>query len=277
MMVRACVIAIVAVVGVTDLARAQATPEQKVAAAQLLTEGRALLAAGDAPGACAKFEASYQVDPTADCSLVLADCAERANDLPRAYRLYDAASVGFAGANDLTRAAFARERADTVKQRQATHADIANPPAPAAPSRSVLLHEMSGSETAPRSRYLGAKIITATGFVVVAAGVGIALQAYLGPIKTYDDGSRAEDASGRRLGLEDCDTRAVSGQVGDFDKACDAKTRLWIGGIAASAGLIVGLSGAIYLATRSDDTPPAVAVLPALSPGHAGAVVRFAW
>jgi hypothetical protein len=79
----------------------------------LFRGGKALMAANAIPQACAKFEASQQLDPAMGTLLNLAACEELAGHIPRACGFFrEAEKRGQAGTD--VRARFARERADRI-------------------------------------------------------------------------------------------------------------------------------------------------------------------
>jgi hypothetical protein len=83
-------VAAVVVFGGASPARAAPTSDP-AAAEQLFEHGKALLKADDWPGACAKFQASMDLDPAVGTLLKLARCHEHDGQLARALADYQAA------------------------------------------------------------------------------------------------------------------------------------------------------------------------------------------
>jgi hypothetical protein len=82
----------------------------------LLVEATRLLAAGNAPEACAKYAESYSLDAQLDALMPLADCLEQSGKLASAFAaLHDAVDV--ARRTGDTRAANADERANKLRSR----------------------------------------------------------------------------------------------------------------------------------------------------------------
>lgn len=96
-----------AILMVSSLASAQA--RDPAGAEKLYDEGAKLLAAEDWPGACAKFEQSFALDPAPGTLLNLSSCAERDGKLALAWsRLRDAKSLNADTASETRRAEIAR-------------------------------------------------------------------------------------------------------------------------------------------------------------------------
>src|SRR5687768_10663170 len=105
-------IALVAVVALAAPARADG---EKELAAKLFKQGRDLIEAGKIDEACARFQQSLKLDPTAiGTKLNLADCLERKGKLADAYRLFDEAAVEAAKESKEGRESFGRKRADQL-------------------------------------------------------------------------------------------------------------------------------------------------------------------
>jgi hypothetical protein len=94
---------------------ASADPEGK----RLFTEGRKLLEAGRTAEACRKFAQSLEHERAGGTMLNLADCAERAGQLTRAWALYDEAAREYERTNKGASMKFARERATALEPRLA--------------------------------------------------------------------------------------------------------------------------------------------------------------
>jgi hypothetical protein len=111
-------IAIWAVVAHT--AAAAADPDAATRAQHLFDEGRALAKAGKTQEACALFEQSLALDAAVGAQLNVADCAEHDGHLVRAWELFDAAATASEREGNVSRARFARNRADVLAMRIAT-------------------------------------------------------------------------------------------------------------------------------------------------------------
>lgn len=100
-------------------------------AAKLFKEGRDLIGAGKIDAACAKFEASFKLDPAIGTKLNLADCLERKGLIAAAYRLFDEAAGEAAKGGKEGRESFARQRADALaKQLVRVEVILAEPATP---------------------------------------------------------------------------------------------------------------------------------------------------
>jgi len=97
-------------------APASADPEAK----RLFDEGRQLLDRGKLEQACRRFAQSLERERAAGTMLNLADCAERAGELARAWSLYDEAAREYERTNKTTSVRFARDRAAALEPRLAT-------------------------------------------------------------------------------------------------------------------------------------------------------------
>lgn len=108
---------LVAILGVVCWAAvAHANPEAK----RLFDEGRALLERGRPDEACKRFARSLDLERAAGTMLNLAECAERAGELVRAWSLYDEAARAYERTNKEAGQRFARERAAALEPRLAT-------------------------------------------------------------------------------------------------------------------------------------------------------------
>lgn len=95
------------------------TPQAQAARAQaLFEEGRGLATAGKVREACARFEASYDLDAALGTLLNLADCHEKLGHLGRAWWMFD--RVARQSTSNAARARFARERATALEGRLGT-------------------------------------------------------------------------------------------------------------------------------------------------------------
>lgn len=94
---------------------ASADPEGK----RLFDEGRTLLDQGRTAEACRKFAQSLEHERAGGTMLNLADCAERAGQLTRAWALYDEAAREYERTNKAASMKFARERATALEPRLA--------------------------------------------------------------------------------------------------------------------------------------------------------------
>jgi hypothetical protein len=87
----------------------------EVAARVLFTEGRKLVASGDYPAACPKFEESFRVDPGMGTSFNLADCWQHIGRTASAWaRFLDVAASAHA-AGQIERERLARQRAAALE------------------------------------------------------------------------------------------------------------------------------------------------------------------
>lgn len=100
---------------VCSAAPASADPEGK----RLFDEGRKLLDQGRTAEACRKFAQSLEHERAGGTMLNLADCAERAGQLTRAWALYDEAAREYERTNKAASMKFARERATDLEPRLA--------------------------------------------------------------------------------------------------------------------------------------------------------------
>ena len=108
---------IAAVLGVLCCAAvARADPEAK----RLFDEGRELLDRGKVDEACRRFAQSLERERAGGTMLNLADCAERAGQLARAWSLYDEAAREYERTNKGNAERFARDRAAALEPRLAT-------------------------------------------------------------------------------------------------------------------------------------------------------------
>jgi hypothetical protein len=87
------------------------TPSDVAAAEALFNEARKLEKAGDAVGACAKFEASYQLDAAPGTLLNVAECKRRGGRTATAWGQFLEAGRLFRRRGDDRRAAFADQKA----------------------------------------------------------------------------------------------------------------------------------------------------------------------
>jgi hypothetical protein len=110
---RAHIAVVLGVVG--SAGPAIADPEGK----RLFTEGRTLLEAGRTAEACRKFAQSLEHERAGGTMLNLADCAERAGQLTRAWALYDEAAREYERTNKAASMKFARGRATALEPRLA--------------------------------------------------------------------------------------------------------------------------------------------------------------
>ncbi len=93
-----------------------ARADDAAAAGALFADGKALQEAGDWAGACPKFEASFELDPTLGTLLNVADCREHTNDLAVALAAWERA-IELAKEKKDPREAFATERRDKLAPR----------------------------------------------------------------------------------------------------------------------------------------------------------------
>jgi hypothetical protein len=108
--------ALLALVGTSALAGATPATDR---AAQLFAEGRDLATLAKYPEACAKFAASYELDPGDGTEVNLADCHEHLGHLARAWQLFDHAAASSARAGNAVRSQYARDRAAALVPRLA--------------------------------------------------------------------------------------------------------------------------------------------------------------
>ena len=107
--------AIVLVLAVATYA-CPARADDKVAAAQaLFDEARALMAKGDYPAACAKFEGSQSLDPGAGTEYNLALCYEKAGRTASAWATYLSAATSYHATNRADWETRAREHASALE------------------------------------------------------------------------------------------------------------------------------------------------------------------
>lgn len=99
------------------VARAQVRTEDRVAAESLFTEGRQLLLAGDYVRACAKLEASRDIEPALGTTLNLADCYEKLGRIASAWAEFRSAAAAAQKADDPVRKEAALERAELLEPR----------------------------------------------------------------------------------------------------------------------------------------------------------------
>src|SRR5262245_8654591 len=91
---------------------AEPTPNDKLTAEALFSEGRKLMAAGNFRQACPKFEASLKLDPGVETMLNLGDCYEKNQQSASAW-------TQFREASSAARAAGSKEREELARQRTA--------------------------------------------------------------------------------------------------------------------------------------------------------------
>ena len=109
---------LVGLVGLVPPVRAQ-TGEKAAAAEALFDEGRALLAAGKFPAACAKFQASQELDPATGTLVNLADCWEKVGRTASAWAAFREAAAQSAAEGNAQRAELAKTRAAALEARLA--------------------------------------------------------------------------------------------------------------------------------------------------------------
>jgi hypothetical protein len=155
----------VVIVLVAIAARAGGAPDPAPAqkAAALFEEGRVLAEAGRPDEACAKFAASFALDPSAIGTVLNhADCLERGGALVEAWQLFDQAAAEAARDQKGGRAKFARDRAEALARRLVRITlEVADPSIPG------LAVTLSGTEVA--SADWGRARMRAPGTVVVVA------------------------------------------------------------------------------------------------------------
>src|SRR5260221_8939712 len=93
-------------------ASAEPTPNDKLTAEALFSDGRKLMTAGKFRQACPKFEASLKLDPGVGTMLNLGDCYEKNQQSASAWAQFREASAA-------ARAAGSREREELARQRAA--------------------------------------------------------------------------------------------------------------------------------------------------------------
>ncbi|MFO0660816.1 MAG: hypothetical protein U0165_13430 [Polyangiaceae bacterium] len=91
-----------------QVARAQPTAQDPIAAEALFTEGRALAKKGDFAAACPKFAESFRLDPAPGTLLNLADCEEATGKIASAWLHYRQVAEMFPKTDD--RIAYAKQR-----------------------------------------------------------------------------------------------------------------------------------------------------------------------
>lgn len=101
------------------LALASTARAQGAEAEALFREGRELMALGDLPGACAKFDASERLESTVGTLLNLADCRERTGRLAAAWSLFVRAEAAARRNGDRLRQQEAARRARAIEPRLA--------------------------------------------------------------------------------------------------------------------------------------------------------------
>jgi hypothetical protein len=108
------------------LARAEADAKDPAAAEALFKQARALWDAGKKADACAKFSASYELDPAPGTLLNIAACAEQGGKTATAWSQYVESARVFRRRGDERRAAFADAQAASLEPKLAyvvVHAD----------------------------------------------------------------------------------------------------------------------------------------------------------
>ena len=98
---------------ITHIAYAQ--DHDKAAAEALFSEGRKLMAAGDYRAACAKLEASQQLDAGVGTQLNLADCYEKLGKTASAWALFRETITAARNAGSADRERIAKQRADALE------------------------------------------------------------------------------------------------------------------------------------------------------------------
>lgn len=112
---RFAVVAAVACLLTASSAGAQGTLQNALLAETLFKDGQALMKAGKYAEACAKFAASYKLDPAAGTVLNLANCQEKNGKLATAWIAYTEAAALNAKAGNKDREKFARGKADALR------------------------------------------------------------------------------------------------------------------------------------------------------------------
>src|SRR5262252_9083843 len=115
--VGACLL--VVLVGWLVPAGLRAAEVDEPAARALFMEGRKLAASGDYTRACAKFEASYQLDPGIGTNFNLADCYEHTGRIASAWTRFLEVAAATRLANQPERERIARARAGALEPRLA--------------------------------------------------------------------------------------------------------------------------------------------------------------
>jgi hypothetical protein len=160
-----------------------------------------------------------------------------------------------------------------------------------------LKRETSGSLSHHKS-YNGLKALAVITIGLGLGAAGAATYEALGPIAEYkkrQGETPAADADKKVLGHENCSGAsssapdvAVSGSTTEWRKACAARTRQFFEIPAAVGLLTIGISTAIYVATRGEvmernarrpgkRKDRAIALDPVLAPDQAGANLRISW
>ena len=119
-MVRARPLGLLLVVGLTVTAATAAAQQPSAESTRLFEEGRALAKDGKYAEACARFEASLELDRAVGTLLNYADCHERLGHLAHAWRLFDEAARESEKQGNAERVKFARDRAQQLVPRTST-------------------------------------------------------------------------------------------------------------------------------------------------------------
>jgi hypothetical protein len=85
----------------------------------LFEEGRSLMARGQYPAACDKFEASHRIEPSVGALLNLGECRERNGQVSSAWLVFRQAAALAGRHGDARREALARKRADALARKLA--------------------------------------------------------------------------------------------------------------------------------------------------------------
>lgn len=100
---------------IASAAHAQEGWQPSAAAEALFQQGKELVAKGNLPEACAKFEASVRLERAVGALLNLADCHERVGRTASAWSEYRDAAADAERASDPVRARFAHRRAEVLQ------------------------------------------------------------------------------------------------------------------------------------------------------------------
>jgi hypothetical protein len=116
------------VVSFAEVSGARAAGEEATARA-LFAEGRRLVAAGDYPAACPKFEDSYRLDPGIGTNFNLADCFEHIGRIASAWARFLDVAASTRAAGQIEREKVARARAEALEPRLARLVIVVSQPA----------------------------------------------------------------------------------------------------------------------------------------------------
>jgi tetratricopeptide (TPR) repeat protein len=250
---------------VVCLLAAHARAGGKREAAKLFEEGRELVAQARFAEACERFAQSNELERAAGTELNLGDCEEHLGHLAEAWRWFDdAATLWEQDDGEEKRATYARNRADTVKQRLAetktARVDAPADTVPAAPPA-----------PAPASHRDGWRVAFWGAAVVAVAGVGV----YVYGKNEVDDARDQLCHGGAYASKPECQFPVTLTQVkvDELNAQGDRGRELAIAGSVAA-----GLAGAFAAVSLYEGYLKRVTVAPIVAPGGGGgASLGFTW